>query len=259
MTSISVSFWGIYSVWWRHFQAYRKTWLLNFIPPISEPVFYLAGFSYGLSPLIGDMTYLGEPIAYPNFITSGIMAIGLLNQAFFEGAFSSFNRLNFQKTWHALLAAPLSFTDVFLGELLWSATRGLIAGISTGIVAIVLGIYDWTHLILSLPILLLGSLLFGGFGLWIAGCMEKIDHINVPFFLFIIPMTLLSGSYFPRDVLPETLLFVVNALPLSVLIDLLRWPLGLPSGWLFSLLWLIVLTGLIIRLAAWQIYPRLFQ
>ena len=258
MKEISVASWGVYSVWWRHFQVYRSTWLVNCLPPVSEPVVYLLAFGYGLSPLVGKVNYLGQSISYAHFIAPGMIAIGVLFQSFFEGAYSSFIRLNFQKTWQALLTAPLSFMDVFLGDWLWAATKGAIAGTLTGLVAIIAGLYDLSSLLLSLPLILLGSLLFGAFGLMVAGLVRKVDQVNVPIFLVIIPMFTLCGTYFPRDTLPPLLGHIVAVLPLASLVDLLRWPIALPSTWPLSLLWLFGWTALLARLAARAIYPKLF-
>ncbi len=256
---VSASLWGVYSVWWRHFQVYRSTWLVNCLPPISEPIVYLLAFGYGLTPLVGEVQHLGQPVPYPQFLAPGMIAIGVLFQAFFEGAYSSFIRLNFQKTWQALLTAPLSYTDVFLGDWFWAATKGTIAGFLTGLVAVLANLYDLPSLLLSLPLIVLGSLLFGAFGLLVAGVVNKVDQVNVPMFLIVIPMFTLCGTYFPRDTLPPLMAKVAGLLPLASLVDLLRWPLGLPPWWPLSLLWLLAWMIAMARLAALRIYPRLFS
>ncbi|WP_017297449.1 ABC transporter permease [Nodosilinea nodulosa] len=259
MKLITATPWGVYSVWWRHFQVYRSTWLVNFLPPISEPIVYLLAFGYGLTPLVGDVEYLGQRVPYPQFLAAGMIAIGVLFQAFFEGAYSSFIRLNFQKTWQALLTAPLSFTEVFLGDWFWAATKGAIAGTLTGLVAVIAHLYDLSSLVLSLPLIVLGSLLFGAFGLLVAGVVNKVDQVNVPIFLIVIPMFTLSGTYFPRSTLPPLLESIANLLPLAALVDLLRWPMGLPPQWPLLLLWLLGWMVVMARLAALRIYPRLFS
>ena len=259
MKRISVTAWGVYSVWRRHFQVYRNTWLVNCLPPISEPIIYLIAFGYGLTPLVGDVVYAGATVPYARFLAPGMIAIGVLFQAFFEGAYSSFIRLNYQKTWQALLTAPLSFTDVYLGDWLWAATKGAIAGSLTGIVAIIGGLYSFHHLLLSFPFILLGSLLFGAFGLLVAGLVRKIDQVNVPIFLAIIPMFTLCGTYFPRQTLPLVLQRIADVLPLASLVDLLRWPLGLPQWWPLSLAWLALWTIVLARLGAQRIYLLLFR
>lgn len=259
MKSPSFSVWGVYSVWHRHAKVYQRTWLVNCLPPLSEPIMYLVAFGYGLTPLIGDVDYAGQTVPYLTFIAPAMMAIGVLFQSFFEGAYASFIRLNFQKTWQALLTAPLTFTDVFLGDWLWAITKGMIAGTLTGLIAVIWGLYSGWNLLLSLPILFLGSMLFGAMGLFTAGSVRQIDQVNIPIFLFIIPMFTLCGTYFPRSTLPPFLDRIATVLPLSSLTDLLRWNLGLPSLWWLEVLWLISLMVLFANLAARQIYPQLVK
>ncbi|MBE9019017.1 ABC transporter [Chroococcidiopsis sp. CCALA 051] len=259
MKRISVTAWGIYSVWHRHAKVYQKTWLVNSLPPLSEPLIYLIAFGYGLTPLIGDVTYQGQTVSYLQFIAPGMIAVGILFQSFFEGAFGSFIRLSYQKTWQALLTAPLSFTEVFLGDWLWATTKGSMAGILTGLVAMSLGLYSGWHLLGSLPLIILGSMLFGALGLFTAGTVRTVDQINVPIFLFVVPMFTLCGTYFPRNTLPPILGYVANILPLSALVDLLRWSLGLPQFWYLQVVWLLLWLSVFTVLAWRQIYPQLIQ
>lgn len=259
MKGIALSPWGVYSVWHRHAKVYQKTWLVNSLPPLSEPILYLVAFGYGLTPLVGDVPYNGQTIPYLQFLAPGMMAVGVLFQSFFEGAFGSFIRLSFQKTWQALLTAPLSFTEVFLGDWLWAATKGIIAGSVTGLVAVIWGLYSGWHLLVSLPLIILGSLLFSVMGLFVAGTVRTIDQINVPIFLFLVPMFTLCGTYFPRDTLPSWLGKLAAFLPLASVVDLLRWPLGLPWFWYLELLWLFLWIGVFSTLAWRQIYPQLFR
>ena len=251
--------WGIYSVWQRHARVYGKTWLVNSLPPLSEPIVYLIAFGYGLTPLVGDISYGGENIPYLKFLAPGMIGIGVLFQSFFEGAYGSFIRLHMQKTWQALLTAPLSYTEVFLGDWLWAATKGIMAGTMTGLVTVLWGIYPIWYLLLSMPIIVLGSFLFAASGLLTSGTVRTIDQVNVPIFLFIVPMFTLCGTYFPRDTLPIILGKIAGILPLASLVDLLRWSLGLPSWWYLSLIWLLVWTGVLSVLAWRQIYPKLLQ
>jgi lipooligosaccharide transport system permease protein len=259
MKGISVSPWGVYSVWHRHAKVYQKTWLVNSLPPLSEPLIYLVAFGYGLTPLVGDVPYRGETISYLQFLAPGMIAVGVLFQSFFEGSFGSFLRLSFQKTWQGLLTAPLSFTEVFLGDWLWAATKGTIAGLITGVVAVIWGLYSGWHLLVSLPLIILGSLLFAVMGLFTAGTVRTIDQINVPIFLFIVPMFTLCGTYFPRDTLPPLLGKVAALLPLASIVDLLRWPLALPEFWFLQLIWLLLWISVFSVLAWRQIYPQLFR
>jgi lipooligosaccharide transport system permease protein len=255
----NITLWGIYSVWHRHARVYQRTWLVNCLPPLSEPIIYLVAFGYGLTPLIGEVTYAGQPVSYLRFIAPAMMAVGVLFQSFFEGAYASFLRLNFQKTWDALLTAPLSFTEVFLGDWLWAATKGLIAGSLTGVIAVIWGLYSASSLLMALPVMLLGSLLFGAMGLFTAGTVRQIDQVNIPIFMFVVPMFTLCGTYFPRETLPPFLRGIATVLPLASLTDLLRWNLGVPDFWWLKFLWLFLLMIVSATLAARAIYPRLIK
>ena len=259
MKGISVTAWGVYSVWHRHAMVYQKTWLVNSLPPLSEPLIYLVAFGYGLTPLIGEVQYNGQAISYLQFIAPGMIAVGLLFQSFFEGSFGSFLRLSYQKTWQALLTTPLSFTEVFLGDWLWATTKGTIAGLLTGIVAAIWGLYSAWHLLVSVPLIFLGSMLFAILGMFTAGTVRTIDQINVPIFLFAVPMFTLCGTYFPRDTLPPALRYIASVLPLSAIVDLLRWPLGLSQWWLLELLWLLLWVSVFAVLAWRQIEPQLIR
>ncbi|HEY9653969.1 MAG TPA: hypothetical protein V6C50_00625 [Crinalium sp.] len=119
----TVTLWGVYSVWRRHVKVFQNTWIVNFLPPILEPIVYLVSFGVGLTPLIGNVTYEGQTITYLTFLAPGMIAAGALYPSFFEGSYGTFIRLRFEKIWQAMLTAPLSFTEVFLGDWLWAATR----------------------------------------------------------------------------------------------------------------------------------------
>ena len=107
--------WGIYSVWLRHASLYRKTILVNCLPPVSEPIVYLLAFGYGLGPLIGAVRTGGTELPYLSFIAPGMMAVGALFQSFIEGSYGTFIRIRFRRSWHTLLTAPLTVGDAVAG------------------------------------------------------------------------------------------------------------------------------------------------
>ncbi|MBD2093760.1 ABC transporter permease [Trichocoleus sp. FACHB-591] len=255
----TVTLWGVYSVWRRHLKVFQNTWIVNFLPPILEPIVYLVSFGVGLTPLIGKVNYEGQTISYLTFLAPGMIAAGALYPSFFEGSYGTFIRLRFEKIWQAMLTAPLTFTEVFLGDWLWAATRGTVVGFMTGMVAVVWGLYSFWHLVLSLPLIFLGSLLFAAIGLFTAGCVKTMDQVNIPVFLLIIPMFTFCGTYFPRNTLPPFLKTITGFFPLSAFTDLLRWSLGLPNFWLWELLWMLLCTVTFGVLAWRRIYPQLFR
>ena len=248
----------IYSVWFRHAKRYRNSWLVNCLPPISEPIIYLLAFGVGMGPLVGEVHYQGEVFEYFDFIAPGMIAVGVLFQSFFEGAYGTFVRIRYQLTWQSMLTTPLRFHHIFLGDYLWSITRGSIAGLLTAIVAYSFGVLSVESFLLSLPLIILGSAVFGALGMCAAGIAKGIDQLNVPVFLAVVPMFALCGTYFPRDVLPTTIRQIAGALPLAALVDLLRSDLSPPENsallYLVLFIWIAFLQAIAYRQLKRKLY-----
>jgi len=250
---------GVFSVWRRHAILYSRTWLINFIPPMTEPIFYLLAFGFGLSPMVGEFEVQGQKMNYLKFIGPAMIAVGVCFQGFFESAYGSFIRLRFQRTWHALLTGPLGFREIFLGDLTWAATKGSIAGLVTGLVVLALGQITFMGFLFTIPLIALGSLMFACIGILTAGFVKNIDQINVPVFLFMIPMFTLSGTFFPRDNMPEALAFFAAYLPLSHLIDLIRIPVVPNPGWIVDILGILIWTFVTASLGYRVIFNQVFK
>ncbi|HQH26242.1 MAG TPA: ABC transporter permease [Oligoflexia bacterium] len=250
---------GVFSVWLRYAFVFRKTWLLNCAAPMSEPVVYLLAFGLGLTPLVRSLRYAGNEVDYLRFIAPGMIAIGVMFQGFFEGAYGSFVRLRFQRTWQAMLTTPLCFADIFWGELLWAATKGFLAGVITSLVALLWGVYSLRSFAAGVPVILCGSILFAALGMATAGFAKTISHINLPIHLFIVPMFVVCGTYFPRDNLPEAVAAPAGLLPLSGLVDLLRWEIGPDASVLIPISVIAVWTAGLIAIAWQQLERKVFR
>jgi lipooligosaccharide transport system permease protein len=248
----------VLAVWTRHALRYRNSLLWNCIPPVSEPLIYLFAFGLGMGPFVGSIPYYGQSIEYFNFIAPGMIAVGILFQAFFEAAYGTFVRLKYQQAWQSMLTTPLRFRHVYFGDFLWAVTRGCIAGVLTALTAYAIGVLSTKTLLLALPLIVLGAAVFAALGMCAAGIVQVIDQLNVPVFLFVVPMFVLCGTYFPRDALPDGLRHFAAILPLAALVDLLRWPLARPDGgfWLVFVLlaWILALTRLSYRLLERKLY-----
>ncbi|MEN9246260.1 MAG: ABC transporter permease, partial [Thermostichales cyanobacterium SRBZ-1_bins_19] len=84
-------------------------------------------------------------------------------------------------------------------------------------------------------------------------------HVNVPIFMLLIPMFTICGTYFPRENLPEWLQRIAVLLPLSPLVDLLRWPLAWDPWWGLKLGMLVLLLVAIAGAAYRTIYRKLYN
>ena len=96
----------------------------------------MLAFGYGMSSLIGKVSFEGRELSYVIFITPSLLAIAMMYNAFFENTYASFVRMYYQKTFDAMLATPLSLDEVITGEIVWGATKSVIAStIMLGVVS----------------------------------------------------------------------------------------------------------------------------
>ncbi|UCF91755.1 MAG: ABC transporter permease [Desulfobacterales bacterium] len=215
--------WRFVRVWNRNFVVYRRIWKVNFITPLLEPLFYILAFGLGFSGLIGQVHYAGVELSYTRFIAPALIATAVMSNSFFETTYASFVRMYYQKTFDAILATPLSLEEIIIAEIAWSATKAVGAA---AIMLAVLALLGFIHLpqgLLLIPMALWGGLAFGAIGMFFTGIIPTIDMFNLPIFLFITPMFLFSGTFFPVANLPLWVQPVASALPLYHLTELARW------------------------------------
>jgi lipooligosaccharide transport system permease protein len=231
-----------WEVWRRNRDVFVKTIKVNFIPPIIEPILYLAAMGFGLGMLI---TQEIDGHRYAEFIATALMAITIMNSSFFECTYASFVRMYYQKTFDAIVATPLNVDEVITGEILWGATRSTIsATIVLGVVA-AFGLVPSLLALLVIPFSFLGGLLFGAIGMCFTAITPKIDNLNYPTSLFITPMILVSNTFFPISYLPSGVQVFANAaVPLVQVVDITRAMTygSFETSLLLNLVWIVVVT-----------------
>ena len=248
-------------VWQRNLTVYRKTWKISFLPPLLEPLFYILAFGVGLGVLIGKVAYHNSETPYVRFIAPALIAVNIMYNAFFENTFASFVRMYYQKTFDAILATPLTLEEIITGEIIWGATKSVIASLVMIAVISCFGLITYPHGLLIIPLALLGGIAFGSIGMFFTGIVPRIEIFNLPIFLFITPMFLFSGTFFPIENLPFWAQKLAIVLPLTHLVTLTR---SLSFGVMgFDLLWnigyLLVFSLVFFPLAIFVMHRRLIK
>jgi len=238
-------------VWQRNFSVYRQTWKISFIPPLLEPMFYILAFGLGLAVMVGEIDLGGRVVPYTVFIAPALVAVAIMQNAFFETTYNSFVRMYYQKTFDALLTTPLNLEEIILGEILWAATKALIATVLMSCVLSLFGLFDFPGALFLLPLSLLGGLFFAALGMICTALVPGIEMFNLPIFLGITPMFLFSGTFFPLANLPGWAQHLAQFLPLTHLVTLVRaGTLEMPEAGLWlSVLYLALTTALLVPLA----------
>ena len=205
------------AVWRRHADVWIRTWKTNLLPPLLEPILYLLGFGFGVGAYINEM----GGVSYVEFIAPSILAISMMFGAFFEATYAAFIRMYYQRTWQAISATPASPEDVLVAELFWAATKSVANATLMTLAIIFVGfivdiqLLSWSGALMMPIVAIPIGLMFAGMGLILTSYTPSIDWFNIPFFLFINPMFILAGTFFPLDEFPEVAQNIALCLPLT--------------------------------------------
>lgn len=232
-------------VWQRNALVWRKLMLAGLVMNLGEPLFYLLGLGFGLGTYISPL----EGIPYIAFLSSGIVASSTMYAASFEGMYSVYTRMEPQQTYAGILATPLEVDDIVLGELLWCASKAALSGYAIILVAASLGVVQNVTVFWAIPVIYLVGLAFAGLAMIVSAFASGYDFFNFYFTLVLTPMLFLSGVFYPLSTLSPAWQSLVQILPLTQAVALLRplilgQPLDMAAGLLaMSLLIIYALIG----------------
>jgi lipooligosaccharide transport system permease protein len=233
--------WRLLAVWARDKDVYMKTWSTNFLTPIIEPLLYV--FAFGTAFSIMNVQVDGLP--YLVYFAPAIVAIAVMNRAFFENTFSSFFRMYYQRTYDAIVATPVNLDEVVAGEILWGATKGFVDALLMTLVIAILGLVLLPAGLLIVPLAFLGGLAFASMAMFFTSLVPSMDGFSFPLFLVLVPMFLLSNTFFPAAVLGPTFALIAELFPLTHVVALMRGAALGTLGWinLLDLTYLMVFTA----------------
>ena len=205
-------------VWRRNLLVWRKLAIASVLGNIADPLLYMLALGYGIGAMVGQV----GGMSYVAFIGTGMVCQSAMFTSSFEGMYSAFSRMHVQRTWEAIINAPIALDDVMLAEWIWCATKAVMSTTAILIVILALGFgHTWLALWV-LPLGFLVGLCFGAFGLVMNSLAPGYDFFTYFFTLVLTPMLLFSGVYFPVEQMPPWLADVANALPLKHAIDIAR-------------------------------------
>lgn len=241
------SLWGIWCVWRRYYSVFMKSLPYYLVTTFLEPLLYLLSFGVGVGSLVGGINAQGVHLSYRSYIFSGIISQALLFQGFYEGAFGAFVRMYYQRIFQAIAITPVTLSEVLWGELLWDATKATVAAEAVALIGVLTHDFPPLALLTLLPVCFLSSVMFSALGLASAGFSRSIDSLSYPQYLFVFPMFLFCGVFYPLDNLPPLLqkaawffpLTAVNSIVHTLTIGLPFQPQAVP----ILLFWLILFVG----------------
>lgn len=184
-------------VWLRNFLFFRKTFLISFLWTILEPLMYLGAIGFGLGRFVEQI----EGLSFIEFYYPGLLATTAMTISYFESTYPNYTKLMYQKTYSMMLLTPLTEKQILMGEILWSATKGFIGVCGVCFVSLFFGLFKM-QILYALPFLFLVCLVFAAFGMVMICIARSYDSFIISTSGIIIPMSLLSGTYFSIKDMP---------------------------------------------------------
>lgn len=232
----------------RNLMVYRHDWLV-LVSGFFEPLFYLLAIGVGISQLVSGFTVDGRLVSYPAFIAPAMLASSAMNGAIADTTYNLFFKLKYSKLYDAVLATPMRPWDVAAGEVIWALIRGGLYAAAFLVTMLAMGLLASWWAVLALPGAVLVGFAFASVGM--AGTTYMRSWQDFEFVsLAILPMFLLSATFFPLSAYPPVGQFLVQLTPLyhgvvllrSLTLGSLSWGLLVSVGYLAAMavagLWL---------------------
>ncbi|RYZ79851.1 MAG: ABC transporter permease [Proteobacteria bacterium] len=215
-------------VWSRNFLYFRKTWTVSLFWVLIEPLLYLGAIGFGLGTFVSNI----DGQSYVDFFFPALLCSTGMMVSFFEGTYGGFTKLTHQRTYATIMLTQVGPEEIAFGELLWSATKGALSVFGVALVASFFGLIETWRIIPALVVLMLLCWLFAAIAMIMTSIARNYDSFIYSTSGFIVPMSLLSGTYFPLDQLPAGLKYVAYLFPLTHAVQAVRGILRF--GWSFT-------------------------
>lgn len=241
----------------REVANFRTFWKSTTFSSVLEPVVYLLAFGLGLGATVVNSV---DGLRYVEFVGTGMVATAVIFSSVFPAMFGTFVKERFQRTYDAILAAPVDVEELVTAEMLWIGLRSGIYGSFPLVVSMLFGL-DPAFGMLVVPLFcVITALGFAGFGIAVAASVAKIDQFNYVTTLFVTPLFLVAGTFFPIDQLPMGVRVVSQLNPLHHLVELVRHAcFGFEATDLLRVLFLVFFALALWRIAVNRMEKRLID
>lgn len=168
-----------------------------FLPPVISTTLYFLIFGKLIGPRIGTI----HGVDYTLFIAPGLIMMAVIVNSYGNVSSSLFST-RFQKNIEEMLVSPMHYSLLLLGYVLGGILRGVIVALLVFIVASFFLTLGFSHLPLTLLVVVLVSGVFSLAGFTNAMLARNFDDIMlIPTFV-LTPLTYLGGVFYSIDMLP---------------------------------------------------------
>jgi lipooligosaccharide transport system permease protein len=202
----------------RDVALFGRYWKATTFSSIVQPTIYLLAFGLGFGSLVSHVDH----VKYVQYVATGVVATAVLFSSAFPGMFNTFIRWQFQRTYDAILAAPVDVEELITAEVLWISLRAGVYGLAPLLVGIAFGLKPNEGMLLVPLIGFVTGFGFAAFGVTVAAVAKTIDNFNYITSAVLTPLFLVAGTFFPISALPAGLRTLAQFNPLYHCVQLVR-------------------------------------
>lgn len=209
----------IYTIWLRSIKRYLRS-RSRIVGSLGMPLFLLVFLGFGLNSVV-VIPNTGED--YVVFLAPGIVAMGVLFTSVFAGLQIIWDRqFGFLKE---TLVAPVSRTEIMLGQTFGGATTAIFQGTLILILSFLIGLKfpGIFGLFIAAGFMILVGIAFTALGISIASRMEDMNGFQLIMSFLIFPIFGLSGAMFPITGLPPAFRSLTMYDPLTYGVEGIRY------------------------------------
>lgn len=205
----------------------RRSWRGTVVTGLAIPVLFLLSLGFGLGSLLpsagfGTSGHDAVAVGYGQFIAPGLLAASSLQFAIAEATEPVMAGFKWQRTYDAVIASPVTATELAAAQLVWIAVRVMAVAAMFALVASVLGFAAGPSIVVATASAVLGGVAAASPAMAYAATARDASAFTVLTQFVVVPMTLVSGTFFPLASLPHWLAAVAWALPLAHSVALTR-------------------------------------
>jgi len=208
--------------------SYKRTWRGTAVSSVVQPVLFLTAMGLGLGTYVNGGTGEVDGVRYAVWLAPGLLAASAMQTAMQETTWPVMGAIKWHRTYHGMLATPLSVGDVMVGHQLFVAFR--VATVCT-VFTLVTAALGFAHspvgAVLGIPAALLTGVAFAAPIAAFSATQERDTGCSLLYRFGMIPLFLFSGTFFPVSQLPDAIRWLAYISPLWHGVSLCR---GLALG-----------------------------
>jgi hypothetical protein len=120
----------------RDVSIFGRYWKATTFASVVQPTIYLLAFGLGFKSFVPHLLQ----VSYVQYVATGVVATAILFSSAFPGMFNTFVRWQFQRTYDAMLAAPVDVEELITAEVLWISIRAGVYGLAPLLVGFAFGL-----------------------------------------------------------------------------------------------------------------------